>query len=278
MAETRHLAADGVVELCLVAEDTTSYGRDWDGRGHLPELLRQLTTVDEVHWLRLLYTHPAHWSDDLIAVVAEDPRICRYVDLPIQHASDRVLQAMGRGVTGDDIRSLVERLRNAVPGLMIRTSVIVGFPGETEAEFQELMDFLQEVRFERLGAFSYSREVGSPAFDLPDQVPEDEREARRQAVMELQQEMAFQFNSGLLERVLPVIVDRSVGPGEPQALGRTYGDAPDVDGAVYLQGDGLQLGEIWEARIIGSRGYDLEGVAVRRLHAYQPETMTPADP
>jgi len=269
VAEAEHLVADGVVELCLVAEDTTSYGRDWDGESHLPVLIRRLAGIDGLHWVRLLYTHPAHFDNKLIEVLATEPKVCRYVDLPIQHASDRILEAMGRGVTQEDIRALVARLRDALPGLMLRTSVIVGFPGETDTELQELLDFLREVRFERLGAFTYSHEPGTPAFDFPDQVPEEERESRRRAVMELQQEIAFEFNSSLLQRRLPAIVDAAAGPDEHRALGRTYGDAPDVDGTLYLRGERLLPGEIWEVRVVGTEGYDLEGAVEYRLHSYQ---------
>ncbi len=266
VAEARHLVADGAVELCLVAEDTTSYGRDRGGDSQLPDLIRALTAIDDLHWLRLLYTHPAHFSDELIQTLAAEPKVCRYLDLPIQHASDAILARMGRGVTQDYIRRLIARLRDALPGLFLRTSVIVGFPGEGEAEFAQLLDFLKEVRFERLGAFAYSREPGTPAYSLPGQVPEEERERRRGRVMELQQAVAFDVNSRLLGGRVAAIVDQAPPEGEPHWLGRTYGDAPEVDGVLYLSGARLAPGQIWEARIVGTRDYDLVGVAERRLH------------
>jgi len=265
VAEAGHLVADGAVELCLVAEDTTSYGRDRGEAGALATLLRRLTEVDGLRWLRLLYTHPAHFSDELIETVAALPKICRYIDLPIQHADDGILAAMGRGVTQEAIRRLIAQLRSALPGLFLRTSVIVGFPGEGEREFARLLDFLREVRFERLGAFAYSPEPGTPAYDLPGRVPEEERERRRAEVMSRQQEIAFSINTGLLGQRLAAIVDAVPGAGEEHWLGRTYGDAPEVDGVLYLSGPELVLGELWEARIVGTRGYDLVGLAERRL-------------
>ncbi len=260
VAEARHLTADGAVELCLVAEDTTSYGRDRSPQTELPQLIRALARIDDLSWIRLLYTHPAHFSDELIEVLAEEPKVCRYVDLPIQHAADPVLESMGRGVTQEGMRRLIARLRRALPGLFLRTSVIVGFPGETEAHLQELLSFLEEVRFERLGAFAYSREVGTPAYGLPGQVPEEERDRRRSLVMELQQEIAFRFNSSLLGRTLAAIVDSPPPSGTSHWLGRTYGDAPEVDGVVYLSGGGFASGDIREVRIVGSRDYDLVGL------------------
>ena len=277
VAEARHLVADGAVELCLVAEDTTSYGRDCSGQTELAALIRSLAAIDGLRWLRLLYTHPAHFTDELIETLAAEPKVCRYVDLPIQHAADRILASMGRGVTQAGIRRLIARLREVLPGLFLRTTVIVGFPGETEAHFQELLDFLSEVRFERLGAFAYSRERGTPAYDLPDQVPEEERERRRSAVMGLQQTIAFAFNSTLLGQRLAAIVDSPAPPGTSYWLGRTYGDAPDVDGMVYLSGDDLAPGDIWEVSIVGTRGYDLVGVAERPL-SQGPRTGPPAPP
>ena len=266
VAEARHLVADGAVELCLVAEDTTSYGHDRVGNSQLSELIRALAAIDDLHWLRLLYTHPAHFTDELIQTLAAEPKVCRYLDLPIQHASDAILAGMGRGVTQEDIRRLIARLRDALPGLFLRTSVIVGFPGEREAEFAQLLDFLGEVRFERLGAFAYSRERATPAYSLPGQVPEEERERRRRQVMGLQQEIAFAVNSRLLGRRLAAIVDQAPSAGDSHWLARTYGDAPEVDGVLHLSGVGLAPGQIWEARVVGSRDYDLVGVAERRLH------------
>jgi len=266
VAEARHLAADGAVELCLVAEDITSYGRDLGGDTQLPDLIRALAAIDELQWIRLLYTHPAHFSDALIETLAAEPKVCRYLDLPIQHASDPILAAMGRGTTQEGLRQLIDRLRQALPGLFLRTSVIVGFPGEGEAEFAELLDFLKEVRFERLGAFAYSREQGTPAYSLPRQVGEEEGERRRMRVMEVQQKIAFEVNSHLLGERVAAIVDAAPAAGDVHWSGRTYGDAPEVDGVLYLSGTRLAPGELWEARIVGTRGYDLMGVAERRLH------------
>jgi ribosomal protein S12 methylthiotransferase len=265
VAEARHLVADGAVELCLVAEDTTSYGRDRGEPGALAALLRELAEVEALRWIRLLYTHPAHFTDELVETLASFPKVCHYIDLPIQHADDGILAAMGRGVTQEGIRQLIARLRSALPGLFLRTSIIVGFPGEGEGEFARLLDFLREERFERLGVFAYSPEPGTPAYELPGQVPEEERERRRDEVMSLQQEIAFSFNSGLLGQRLAAIVDDVPGGGSSYWLGRTYGDAPEVDGVLYLSGPELAPGQLWEARIVGTQGYDLVGLAERRM-------------
>lgn len=266
LAEARHLVADGVVELCLVAEDTTSYGRDRGQPDALARLIRALARIEGLAWIRLLYTHPAHYSDELIDTLASEPKVCRYLDLPIQHAADPVLARMGRGVTQEDLRRLIDRLREALPGLVLRTSVIVGFPGEGEEEFAQLLRFLEEVRFERLGAFTYSPEPGTPAYGFPGQVPEAEKERRWEQVMELQQGIAFEVNSGLIGKRVPAIVDEPAEGGPRPWRGRTYGDAPEVDGTVYLEGPALAPGQIWETRILGTQGYDLIGVAERRLH------------
>lgn len=257
LAEAEELAADGAREICLVGEDITSYGRDIDENLNLAYLLRELVKIPEVRWLRLLYTHPAHWTDELTQTVAEEERVCNYVDLPIQHINNRILKAMGCKVTAEDIRSLIKRLRACVPGLYLRTSIIVGFPGETEAEFQELLRFISEVGFERLGAFTYSEEEGTEAARMPDQIPEKVKEERLQRLMELQKEIATQKNRQMLGQELEVLVD---GPAETRIgvyEARFYGDAPEVDGLVILSGDDLKPGNFYRARITGFEEYDL---------------------
>ena len=255
--EAQRLAEEGVKEINLVAQDITAYGHDVDGRPHLVSLLADLARVDGIEWIRLLYTHPAHFTDDLIALIAEEPKVCHYVDLPIQHVSDRILGQMGRRVTRRDIESLIGRLRDRVADVVLRTTVLVGFPGESEREFDELCDFLRDVRFERLGCFAYWPEPHTPAFGLPGLLPEDERLRRADRVMDLQQEIAWGIAGSWVGRELPVIVDE---PGEKRGafLGRTYGDAPEIDPVILLSGS-VSPGEITRARVTEARGYDLVG-------------------
>lgn len=257
--EVRRLVNGGAVEINLIAQDSTSYGKDLSGGCLLPALMRRLCGIEGLKWLRLLYAHPAHLEDSLIETYGEETSICRYIDLPIQHISDRILASMGRGVTSSRIRELVDALRARVPGMAIRTTVMVGYPGETEKEFGELLDFISEARFERLGAFAYSLEEGTVAAGLPDQVGEDVKRERLHTVMSLQREITREFNESLLNRRIDVLVDVSLAKGNYRGVGRTQHDAPDVDGHVYLTGREVEPGEIVEATIIGATEYDLIG-------------------
>lgn len=257
LVEAEELAADGAREICLVGEDITSYGRDIDKNLSLACVLRELVKIPEVRWLRLLYTHPAHWTDELIQTVAEEEKVCKYVDLPIQHINDRILRAMDCKVAGEDIRSLIQRLRARIGGLYLRTSIIVGFPGETEAQFQELLRCISEVGFERLGAFTYSKQEGTKAARMPGQISPEIKEERLHRLMELQKEIATQKNRQMTGQELEVLVD---GPAESHSglyEARFYGDAPEVDGLVILSGDDLKPGNFYQARISGFEEYDL---------------------
>ena len=256
--ELQALAAEGVKEINLVAQDITAYGGDLHGRSHLLPLLEDMARVDGIEWIRLLYTHPARFTDELVDLVAHEPMVCHYVDLPIQHICDRILGLMRRKVGRADIESLITKLRERVPDVVLRTTVLVGFPGETEREFTELCDFLREVRFERLGCFAYWPEAGTPAFSLPGLLPEDERLGRADAVMELQQEIAFQVAKSWVGRELPVIVD-DVGDEPGTFVGRTYGDAPEIDPVILLSGN-VSVGDITRAHVTEARGYDLVGI------------------
>ena len=255
--EARELVADGARELIVIAQDTANYGLDLYGERRLPALLRSLCEIDGVRWLRLLYTHPAHVSDELIAVFAEGGVLLPYVDLPVQHASDRVLERMGRGISGAGLREVIGRLRDGVPGIALRTSVIVGFPGEGEAEFAELLGFLREVQFDRLGAFVYSREEGTPAAALDGQVPSEVKEERLRLVMELQQDIADKASRALVGQEIDVVVDGRGADGE--WAGRTVRDAPDVDGGIRFEEPKLRPGTFGRAVVTGSYGYDLTG-------------------
>ena len=261
-AEARGLVAEGVKELNLISQDTTFFGMDtWAQRPNprtpvdstrgaaLTTLLRQLQAIDGDFWIRLLYTHPAHWSDELIRTIAECPKVARYVDMPLQHISDRMLDAMQRETNGRYIRDLVRRIRAGIPGIALRTTFIAGFPGETEADVEELCTFIRETRFERLGVFRYSREEGTRAARLPGQIPAKEKERRWRRVMALQKGIAAESSKGQVGRTLKVLVEE---PG----VARGEADAPDIDGRVYVPRS-LPVGEFAMVKITGYHGYDL---------------------
>ncbi|NOX53205.1 MAG: 30S ribosomal protein S12 methylthiotransferase RimO [Planctomycetes bacterium] len=256
--EARELASDGVRELILVAQDTTYYGIDLYGEPRLAELLRELEQVDGIDWIRLLYLYPLHITDELIRTIAESAKILPYLDIPLQHISDAILKRMQRRVTGQQTRELIERLRSEIPNLVLRTTFLVGFPGETDEQFEELVAFVEEAAFERMGVFTFSREPGTPADRLPDQVPEPVKEARRDELMRRQQPHAFAFGDALVGLELDVLIDAPAGDGVWQ--GRTYADAPDIDGVVFVTGEGIEAGEMVPVEIVERRGYDLVGV------------------
>jgi ribosomal protein S12 methylthiotransferase len=262
VAEARALVADGVKELNLISQDTTFFGMDtWEQRPNprtpvdssrgaaLTTLLRQLQSIEGDFWIRLLYTHPAHWSDELIRTIAECPKVARYVDMPLQHVSDRMLSVMQRETDGRYIRDLVRRIRTGIPGIALRTTFIVGFPGETGADLEELCDFIGETKFERLGVFRYSQEEGTRAAKLPGQISAKAKERRWHRVMALQQEIAAEVGARQVGRTLKVLVEE---PG----VARGEADAPDIDGRVYVRRD-LPAGEFAEVRITGHHDYDL---------------------
>ncbi len=247
-----------IKELVLIGQDTTSFGIDRGGKSELARLLREVSPLMEEGWVRLLYTHPAHFTDELIETITEVDNICKYVDLPIQHASSRILKVMNRRVKKDEMTSLIKKLRERMDGLTLRTSVIVGFPGETDEEFRELLDYLEEIRFDRLGAFIYSREEGTPAFGFENQIPIEVKEQRFDEVMRLQQRISSENNLRLLESTVKVLIDEEDASGSDQFTGRSQMDAPEVDGSVYLKGSG-KVGQFCTARITGSMEYDLVG-------------------
>lgn len=261
LAEAERLVSEGARELVLTGQDTTYYGRDLGGRYQLPELLTKLNELKGLRWLRLLYAYPSLVDQVLIEALAGLRNMCRYLDMPLQHISDRMLRAMKRGITKEGTRRLIERLRSEIPGLAIRTTFIVGFPGETEQDFDELLDFMSEARLERLGIFMYSQEEGSGAAMLSGQVPERVKEKRFHAAMALQQTISRSINQGLIGRTLTVLVEER---DEKQAgvwCGRTYMDAPEVDGTVYVKvphrAADLSPGDFVSATIEGAREYDL---------------------
>jgi len=257
LAEARGLARGGVRELVVIAQDTTAYGVDRYGRRRLPELLDRLADVEGIGWVRLMYAYPAHFPLALLDVMARHPRICKYIDIPVQHASERVLKSMARGMSARALRELIGTIRDRVPGIALRTTLIVGYPNEGEAEFEELRSFVEEQRFERLGVFTYSSEEGTAAFPLGDPVSPEEKERRRGVIMELQQDISEARNAALVGTRQRVLVDR-VEQG--RFTGRTQHDAPEIDNEVHLVSDfPLQVGTFYDAEIVESYEYDLMG-------------------
>ena len=257
LKEVRQLNKARVKELNIVGQDITSWGKDLRPKTKLSNLLKKiLKAANNINWLRLIYTHPKHLDEDLIRLVAKEEKICKYIDLPIQHINDRILKLMNRRVSKKEIINLINKVRKSIPGVVIRTSVIVGFPTESEKEFRELLDFLKEVKFERLGAFTYSREEGTPAYKLSGQVHPSTKERRLREVMNQQQEIAREVSARFIGEELDVLIEDSQ---EGTYIGRSQYDAPEVDGEVFIKRAGLKVGQFCKARIIDSFGYDLIG-------------------
>ena len=260
LAQARMLAAEGVRELILVAQETTLYGTDLYGRKMLPVLLKELSAIDGIEWIRLLYAYPEEITDELIETMATTPKVLHYIDMPIQHASDRILKRMGRLTNRADLESVIARLRAVMPDITLRTTLIAGFPGETEEDHQLLMDFVEKSRFEKLGVFPYSREDGTPAAEFPDQIAQEVKEARRDDLMTLQQRISTEHLESVTGRVLDVMIEGRL-PEENCYVGRSYMDAPDIDGYVFVETDRRhESGVIVKVKITGSSEYDLIGI------------------
>ncbi len=256
--EARHLAASGVREINLIAQDLTAYGRDLKQRASLAALLHRLAPVDGIQWIRLLYCYPNFVTDELLAAIASLDKVVKYIDMPLQHADDAMLRAMKRERSADALRSLLERVRAAIPEVALRTSFIVGFPGETDAAFATLVDFVREQQFDRVGVFTYSREENTAAYDLADQVPEAVKRRRRAELMEVAAEISLDKNRGFIGREIEVMVE-GAAPGRATRLrARTWAQAPEIDGMVLLSGE-AEPGEIVRARIERASTYDLHG-------------------
>jgi ribosomal protein S12 methylthiotransferase len=262
VAEAESLARQGVVELNLVAQDLTAYGRH-EGTT-LADLVRALVRVDGIRWIRLLYAYPQHLTDELLDVIAHEPKVCAYVDMPMQHINDRLLRAMRRERSGTSLRTLIARLRRQIPDLVLRTSFIVGFPGETDAEFAELLDFVEEAAIDHVGVFRYSREEGTAAAALAGQVPETVKRRRYRALMQTQARVAAANNADRVGRVEEVLVCEVDERG--RVLGRTRGQAPDIDGTVALERADVAPGDLVQVRIVEAGTYDLRGVVLGGDH------------
>ena len=259
--EAEELARDGVKELIVVAQDTTFYGVDLYGERKLAELLRRLAAIDGVEWIRLHYTYPTGFPQEVIDVMRDEPKVCRYIDIPLQHIADTQLSAMRRGITKERTIALLDRLRREVPGIAIRTTLMVGFPGETEADFAELEEFVREQRFDRLGVFPYSAEEGTPSAEMADDVPEEVKQARVERIMKLQQEISLQNNLRRVGETYRVIVDRREGDFY---VARTEFDSPEVDEEILIPAASgtLHPGEFRTVRITDAEEYDLYGELV----------------
>lgn len=259
LAQAEYMAEQGVKELILVAQETTVYGTDLYGKKTLHILLKKLCRIKGIRWIRVLYCYPEEIYDNLIQVMKEEKKICHYLDLPIQHASDKILKRMGRRTTRAQLTEIIEKLRREIPDIVLRTTLITGFPGETEADHQELMDFVDQMEFDRLGAFTYSPEEGTPAEKMTDQVPEELKEERRDEIMELQQEISLEKGNDRIGQELMVMIEGKVS-GESAYIARTYGDAPKVDGYLFVQtGELLMTGDFAKVKVTGALEYDLIG-------------------
>lgn len=259
IAQAEHMAEQGVKELILVAQETTMYGTDLYGKKTLHLLMKELCKIKGIRWIRVLYCYPEEIYDELIQVMKEEKKICHYLDLPIQHASDRILKRMGRRTTRAQLTATIEKLRKEIPDIVLRTTLITGFPGETEEDHQELMEFVDEMEFDRLGAFTYSPEEGTPAETMEDQIPEEIKEERRDEIMELQQEISLEKGNDRIGQELLVMIEGKVS-GESAYIARTYGDAPKVDGYIFVQtGELLMTGDFAKVRVTGALEYDLIG-------------------
>ena len=253
------LARKGVKELILVAQETTLYGLDRYGEKSLPLLLHELAQIPGICWIRILYCYPEEITEELIQTIKKEPKVCHYLDIPIQHASDRILRRMGRHTTQSQLRELIDRLREEIPDICLRTTLITGFPGETQEDHEKLVDFVNEMEFDRLGVFPYSQEEGTAAAEMPDQIPEEQKEVWRQEIMELQQEIAFAKAEDTVGQVLTVMIEGKVADEEVY-VARTYRDAPGVDGFLFVHTDAtLMTGDLAQVQVTGSNAYDLIG-------------------
>ena len=262
LAQARDLAAHGVKELILVAQETTVYGRDLYGEKKLPELVRQLCRIEELKWIRILYCYPEEITDELIGVIRDEPKVVHYIDMPVQHASDDVLRRMGRRTDRKELEETVRRLRENIPDICIRTTLLTGFPGETEKDHEILCRFVKRMKFDRLGAFMYSREEGTPAARFKPQIPAPVKKKRHKELMLLQQEIAFRKARAMKGRILTAFIEGKIA-GEDVYTSRTYMDTPGVDGTLFIESEEeFMSGDFVQVKITGADGYDLIGVPV----------------
>jgi ribosomal protein S12 methylthiotransferase len=258
MDEAERLVSNGTRELLVIAQDTTSYGWDLETKVYLSNLLRELNTINNLEWIRVHYAHPAHLSQRIIDAMAECDKVCNYLDMPIQHAADTILKSMKRGLGQDGIRNRIHRLRSAIPEIAIRTTLIVGYPGETEDDFNSLRDFVEEMKFDRLGIFTYSEEEGTGAAHLDDNIPRQVKDDRKNILLEIQHEISLDRNESFVGKTLKVLVDQE---GENVSVGRTEYDSPEIDNIVHIQGK-VDKGNFVRVRIESANEYELIGSIV----------------
>lgn len=257
IAQAKHLVANGAKELILVAQETTLYGKDIYGEKSLPKLLEELSKIDELKWIRILYCYPEEITDELISAIKNLPKVCHYLDMPIQHGSDDVLRRMGRWTNREQIEKTVAKLRAEIPDIALRTTLITGFPGETEDDFEQVKEFVKKMEFDRLGVFTYSREEDTPAAEMDGQIDEEVKEARRDEIMQIQQDIAFDKSNSRVGEIYEVMIEGRL-PDEGVYIARTYMDAPDVDGYVFIQSDyNLDSGDFVKVEVTRSDEYDL---------------------
>lgn len=261
VAEVQQLASQGVKEISLIAQDSTNYGTDLYDGFMLPDLLNKVSEVEGIEWVRLHYAYPGFFTDELIETIAVNPKICKYIDMPLQHSVDAILKRMRRPGRQKDTRELVRKIRENIPHVALRTSIIVGFPGETEEDFENLKQFIREMEFDRLGVFSYSKEDDTPAARLPDQVPDEVKEYRANTLMEIQREISNLRGGNRIGQEIDVLIERYDGRSDVY-IGRSQYDAPEVDGEVFVSNAKLKIGEIAKVRITHSYEFDLSGVVV----------------
>ena len=257
IAQAKHLVANGAKELILVAQETTLYGKDIYGEKSLPKLLEELSKIDELKWIRILYCYPEEITDELISAIKNLPKVCHYLDMPIQHGSDDVLRRMGRWTNREQIEKTVAKLREEIPDIALRTTLITGFPGETEDDFEQVKEFVKKMEFDRLGVFTYSREEDTPAAEMDGQIDEEVKEARRDEIMQIQQDIAFDKSNSRVGEIYEVMIEGRL-PDEGVYIARTYMDAPDVDGYVFIQSDyNLDSCDFVKVEVTRSDEYDL---------------------
>ncbi len=261
IAEVADLTSQGVKEISIIAQDSTNYGADLYQQLMLPTLLNKISEVPGVQWVRLHYAYPGFFTDELIETMASNPKICKYIDMPLQHSEDTILKRMRRPGRQQDIRQLIHKIRARIPQVALRTSIIVGFPGETSEDFDNLKKFITEIQFDRLGVFTYSQEEGTPAAKLPDQVPEDIKEWRQQTLMEIQREISNSRSGIRIGQEINVLIERYDGRSDVY-IGRSEYDAPEIDGEVFVTSKEIEIGQFTKVRITHSFDYDLSGEVV----------------
>ncbi|MBO8170940.1 MAG: 30S ribosomal protein S12 methylthiotransferase RimO [Bacillaceae bacterium] len=259
--EARELADQGVKEVILIAQDLTNYGMDLYGEQALPRLIEEISSVDGIEWIRLHYAYPGYFTDELLDVIAENPKVCKYIDMPLQHSEDHILKKMRRPGRQRDIRQLISKIRKRIPDVAIRTSIIVGFPGETEQDFENLLQFVKEMEFDRLGVFTYSDEEGTPASRLPDHVSQEMKDKRANILMEVQRDISRRRNGRLVGQEIDVLIEKYDGRNDVY-VGRSQFDAPEIDGEVFVKNYSGSLGQILKVKVTHSYDFDLAGEVV----------------